>query len=48
MVRQLGRLFLQPMIDAMWEQLEGPDAPDDGKPVLIPTLTANKKRVASG
>lgn len=38
MVRQLARLFLQPMIDAMWEQLEGPDAPVDGKPVLIPTL----------
>lgn len=26
MVRQLGHLFLQPMIDAMWEQLDGADA----------------------
>jgi AcrR family transcriptional regulator len=42
MVRQLGQLFLQPMIDAMWEQLEGPDAPDDGKPVLVPMLTVIK------
>jgi TetR/AcrR family transcriptional regulator, regulator of cefoperazone and chloramphenicol sensitivity len=47
MVRQLGRLFLQPMIDAMWEQLEGPDAPDDGKPVLIPTLTVIKNPARS-
>lgn len=44
MVRQLGHLFLQPMIDAMWELLEGPDAPEDGKPDLIPTLTVNGKR----
>jgi len=34
MVRQLGHLFLQPMLDAMWRQLAGPDAPDTGKPVL--------------
>jgi AcrR family transcriptional regulator len=35
MVRQLGRLFLQPMFDAMWTHLEGPDAPDSDKPLLL-------------
>jgi AcrR family transcriptional regulator len=34
MVRQLGHLFLQPMLDAMWRQLAGPDAPGTDKPVL--------------
>jgi len=34
MIRQLGHLFLQPMLDAMWLQLAGPDAPGTGKPVL--------------
>lgn len=34
MVRQLGHLFLQPMIDTMWDQLAGPDAPAGDKPVL--------------
>jgi TetR/AcrR family transcriptional regulator, regulator of cefoperazone and chloramphenicol sensitivity len=34
MVRQLGHLFLQPMIDAMWRQLAEPGATDAGKPVL--------------
>lgn len=34
LVRQLGILFLQPMVDRAWEQLAGPDAPDDGKPKL--------------
>lgn len=34
LVRQLGILFLQPMVDSAWEQLAGPDAPDDGKPEL--------------
>jgi AcrR family transcriptional regulator len=33
MVRQLGQLFLQPMVDTMWEQLAGPGA--DGKPQLV-------------
>ena len=33
-IRQLGHLFLQPMLDAMWQQLAGPDAPGTGKPVL--------------
>ncbi|WP_018178626.1 TetR/AcrR family transcriptional regulator [Jongsikchunia kroppenstedtii] len=32
MVRQLGNLFLQPMIDTMWAQLGGADA---DKPLLI-------------
>jgi AcrR family transcriptional regulator len=33
MVRQLGQLFLQPMVDTMWERLAGPGA--DGKPQLV-------------
>ena len=34
MVRQLGHLFLQPMIDAMWRQLAEPGATDADKPSL--------------
>lgn len=34
MTRQLGQLFLQPMVDAMWEQLAGGSS-DDGKPVSV-------------
>ncbi|MBC2640185.1 TetR/AcrR family transcriptional regulator [Rhodococcus wratislaviensis] len=34
MVRQVGQLFLQPMVDAMWEHFNGPDAEDKDKPVL--------------
>jgi TetR/AcrR family transcriptional regulator, regulator of cefoperazone and chloramphenicol sensitivity len=34
MVRQLGHLFLQPMIDAMWRQLAEPGATDADKPIL--------------
>ena len=34
MIRQFGHLFLQPMLDAMWRQLAGPDAPGTDKPVL--------------
>jgi AcrR family transcriptional regulator len=34
MVRQLGQQFLQPMIDAMWEQLTEPDELTTGKPEL--------------
>jgi AcrR family transcriptional regulator len=34
MVRQLGHLFLQPMIDAMWRQLAEPGATDTDKPIL--------------
>lgn len=34
MIRQLGHLFLQPMLDAMWRQLAGPDTPGADKPVL--------------
>jgi AcrR family transcriptional regulator len=30
MIRQLGHLFLQPMLDAMWRQLSGPDSPATG------------------
>ncbi|KRF19421.1 TetR family transcriptional regulator [Nocardioides sp. Soil797] len=35
LVRQLGQLFLQPMVDSAWEQLAGPRAPEDGKPRLV-------------
>lgn len=35
MVRQVGRLFLQPMVDTMWEQLSGDDAPATAKPSLV-------------
>lgn len=38
MIRQFGQLFLQPMVDAMWQQLTPPDAPDDDKPALIVTV----------
>lgn len=34
MVRQLGQLFLQPMIDTMWDQVSRPDESDDDKPTL--------------
>ncbi|MEO6957607.1 MAG: helix-turn-helix domain-containing protein [Antricoccus sp.] len=34
MVRQLGQLFLQPMIDTMWAQL-APDFPNSDKPRLV-------------
>lgn len=34
MVRQLGQLFLQPMIDAMWRQLAESGATDADKPIL--------------
>lgn len=30
MVRQLGQLFLQPMVDSMWQQLAGSDALNHG------------------
>ncbi|WP_440712944.1 TetR family transcriptional regulator [Gordonia sp. FQ] len=37
MVRQLGHMFLQPMVDAMWDQLDGTD--DGGiKPRLSVTM----------
>ncbi|PBC47805.1 TetR family transcriptional regulator [Rhodococcus sp. ACS1] len=35
LVRQLGQLFLAPMINTMWEQLAGPDAPVEDRPVLV-------------
>lgn len=34
-VRQLGRLFLQPLIDSMWEQVARPDESDANKPSLV-------------
>jgi hypothetical protein len=34
MIRQLGHLFLQPMLNAMWRQLADPDAPCTDKLVL--------------
>ncbi|MGS2809179.1 MULTISPECIES: TetR/AcrR family transcriptional regulator [Nocardia] len=41
MIRQLGHLFLQPMVDSMWEQLATPETPETSKPklkVLIETV----------
>lgn len=35
MIRQLGQLFLQPMVDSMWTQLTGPNATEDCKPQLV-------------
>lgn len=35
LVRQLGELFLQPMVDSAWDQLAGPDAPASDKPRLV-------------
>ncbi|ERJ17457.1 putative transcriptional regulatory protein [Salinisphaera shabanensis E1L3A] len=35
MVRQLGQLFLQPMVDSMWAQLAGPDEAEHDKPHLV-------------
>lgn len=35
MVRQLGQLFLQPMVDSMWTQLAGPNAAEKDKPHLV-------------
>ena len=35
MVRQLGQLFLQPMVDSMWTQLAGPNVAEDDKPHLV-------------
>jgi len=34
MVRQMGTLFLQPLVDAMWEHLREPGTPSEAKPVL--------------
>ena len=34
MIRQLGHLFLQPMVDAIWNQLSGPDMAEASKPSL--------------
>ena len=39
-IRQLGHLFLQPMLDAMWRQLSSPDASGTDKPVLEVRLRA--------
>lgn len=35
MVRQLGELFLQPMVDTMWSLLAGAEALEHGKPQLV-------------
>lgn len=35
MVRQLGQLLLQPLVDRVWEQLAGADADDRAKPELL-------------
>ena len=38
MIRQVGRLFLQPMVDAMWEHLTPLRTSDQGKPSLAVTV----------
>jgi AcrR family transcriptional regulator len=38
MVRQLGHLFLQPLIDTIWDELAGADESDDDKPALTVTV----------
>lgn len=47
MIRQLGHLFLQPMLDAMWRQLAGPDAPGTDKPVLEVRVQPPDRRLAT-
>lgn len=42
MVRQLGTLFLQPLVDAMWEHLREPGAPSDDKPRLSVTTESGR------
>jgi AcrR family transcriptional regulator len=37
-VRQLGQLFLQPMIDTMWDHVSGPDESEADKPALLVTV----------
>lgn len=40
MIRQLGQLFLQPMVDTMWSHLAGPTAaPGQRKPALRVSIT---------
>ncbi|MFE3189435.1 TetR/AcrR family transcriptional regulator [Nocardia sp. NPDC059240] len=46
MVRQVGHLFLQPMVDAMWEQLTEPGTPPEGKPELSVTIRDPSPRPA--
>lgn len=48
LVRQLGALFLQPMVDSAWEQLAGPGALDDGKPELAIGVTDPSPQRGSG
>ncbi|AFM20248.1 MULTISPECIES: TetR/AcrR family transcriptional regulator [Mycolicibacterium] len=38
MVRQLGQLLLQPMVDTMWQELHDRGASGDSKPVLSVTI----------
>lgn len=44
LVRQLGTLFLQPMVDSAWEQLVGADASEDVKPELAIGVTDPSSR----
>lgn len=39
MVRELGQMFLQPMIDQMWIQLNGANGLAEGKPELVVRVT---------
>lgn len=42
MIRQLGHLFLQPMVDAMWNQLSGPDMAEASKPLVGPPIAVQR------
>jgi hypothetical protein len=42
MVRQLGRLFLQPMIDTLWSQALGRDESADDRPALEVAVRSGK------
>ena len=46
MVRQLGHLFLQPMIDAMWHQLAEPGATDADMPILEVRARSSPRKLA--
>lgn len=40
-VRQVGQLFLQPMVDAMWVHFHGPTGSEADKPVLTVGITTD-------
>lgn len=46
MIRQFGQMFLQPMIDTMWEQLDGPGAVNEDKPRVVVRIEESKAAAA--